>query len=94
MLDPLAVMDVGEAVMVDVAVLAAPGVNATTSLSVIATPPRVPVIVELPAVVEEVNVAVYVPFPLSVMEESDPEVVPSATVAPPAVRLFPFVSFS
>ena len=55
---PLAVIDVGEAVIVDVTRLAAPGVNATTSLSVIATPPMVPLMVELPAVIDEVNVAV------------------------------------
>ena len=55
---PLAVMDVGEAVMVEVATLAAPGVKATTSLSVMVTPPIVPVTVEFPAVVEDVKVAV------------------------------------
>ena len=57
-LDPLATIEVGEAVIVDVATLAAPGVKATTSLSVIATPPNVPVIVELTEVVDEVSVAV------------------------------------
>ncbi len=55
---PLARIEVGEAVMVEVATLAAPGGKATTSSSVIATPLKVPVIVELPEVVEEVNVAV------------------------------------
>ena len=48
----------GEAVIVDVATLAAPGVNAITSLSVIPIPLIVPVIVEFPEVVEEVKVAV------------------------------------
>ena len=57
-LDPLATIEVGEAVIVEVATLDAPGVNATTSLSVIATPPKVPVMLELPEVVDEVNVAV------------------------------------
>ena len=57
-LDPLAVIDVGEAVIVEVAILPAPGVKVTTSLSVMATPPMVPVIVEFPAVVEDVKVDV------------------------------------
>ena len=57
-LDPSATTDVGEAVMIDVAMLAAPGVKVTTSSSVRATPPTVPVMEEFPAIVEEVRVAV------------------------------------
>jgi hypothetical protein len=54
---PLAVIDEGEAVMVDVVALAVPATNATVSLSVMVTPLTVPVRVDVPAVVEEVNVA-------------------------------------
>jgi hypothetical protein len=55
---PFAVIDVGEAVMVEVNALAVPATNATVSLSVMVTPPTVPVMVDVPAVVEEVKVAV------------------------------------
>jgi hypothetical protein len=55
---PFAVIEVGEAVMVEVVALAVPGTNVTVSLSVIVTPPTVPVMVDVPAVVEEVKVAV------------------------------------
>jgi hypothetical protein len=56
-LEPFATIEVGDAVIWDVAVAAGPGVKVTTSLSVIAFPFRVPVIVALPAVVDEVRVA-------------------------------------
>ena len=91
---PLAVIDVGDAVIVEVVALAAPGTNATVSSSVIDVPPTVPVITELPAVVDEVRVAVYVPLPLSVTEESVPNVLLKVTVAPPVVRLLPLTSFN
>jgi len=91
---PFAVIDVGEAVIVDVAVDAVPTVNVTVASSVIALPFNVPVIVAVPATVDEVKVAVYVPLLLSVTEPSEPEVVESATVAPPLVTLFPFASFN
>jgi hypothetical protein len=55
---PFAVIDVGEAVMVEVTALAVPATNVTVSLSVMVTPPTVPVMVDVPAVVEEVKVAV------------------------------------
>lgn len=55
---PLAVIDAGEATIVEVATLAEPGAKVTTSLSVMATPPMVPVTVEFPAAVEDVKVAV------------------------------------
>ena len=53
-----AVIDEGDAVIVEVDALAVPGTNVTVSLSVMATPPTVPVMTELPAVVDEVSVAV------------------------------------
>jgi len=91
---PFAVMDVGEAVIVDVAVEAVPTVNVTVASSVIALPFSVPVIVAVPATVDDVKVAVYVPLLLSVTEPSVPDVVESATVAPPLVKLFPLASFN
>jgi len=93
-LAPFAVIDVGEAVMVDVAILAVPGLNVITSLSRMATLPTVPVMVEFPAVVEEVKVAVYVPFPLSVTVLRVPAVAANVTVAPPVVTLLPLASFN
>jgi hypothetical protein len=51
-------MDVGDAVIKEVVGLAVPGVKVTLSLSAMFTPATVPVIVEVPAVVEEVSVAV------------------------------------
>jgi hypothetical protein len=91
---PSATMLVGDAVIVDVAADAVPGVNSTVAVSVIATPLSVPVTVAVPAVVDDVNVAEYVPSPLSVTAPSVPASVASATVSPPAVRLLPFASFS
>jgi hypothetical protein len=55
---PSAVIFVGDAINVVCEALAAPGTNVTVSLSVMVTPPTVPVMVDVPAVVEEVNVAV------------------------------------
>ena len=57
-LTPFATIELEAAVIVDVAALAGPGVNATTSLSVIGDPFNVPVIVALPAVTDDVKVAV------------------------------------
>ena len=91
---PLAMIDEDEAVIKLVAVLAAPGTNATVSLSVIDVPLIFPVMVAVPAVVDEVSVAVYVPLPLSVILPMEPDVVVNVTVAPPVVRLFPFASLS
>ena len=91
---PLAVMDAAAAVIVEVAVDAGPGTKFTSSLSVIGLAFNVPVTVAVPAAVEEVRVAVYVPSPLFVTAESDPSVVLSATVPPLAVRLLPFASLS
>jgi hypothetical protein len=91
---PFAVMDEGEDEIKEVAPLADPGTKLTVSLSVIVTPPTVPVIVEVPVVVEEVRVAVYVPLLLSVIAEREPSVLLNVTVAPPVVRLLPFASLS
>ena len=77
-----------------VAVDAAPVVKSTVALSVMAEPPRVPVMVAVPAVVLEVSVAVYVPSLLSATAPSDPAVVLKATVPPEAVRLLLFASFN
>jgi hypothetical protein len=55
---PFAVIEVGDAVITEVVAFAAPGTNATLSLSVMDIPPTVPVMVDVPAVVAEVNVAV------------------------------------
>jgi hypothetical protein len=56
--DPSATIGVDAAVIRDVVASAAPGVNATVAVSVIATALTVPVIVAVPAVVPEVSVAV------------------------------------
>jgi hypothetical protein len=91
---PFAAIEVGTAVMVEGVAEAAPAVKVTVALSAIDAPFSVPVIVAVPAVVEDVSVAVYVPFPLSVTAERLPAVVASATVAPPLVRLFEPASLS
>jgi hypothetical protein len=74
--------------------VAVPGANSTVAVSVIATVFSVPVTVAVPAVVDDVNVAEYVPSRLSVTAPSVPASVTSATVSPPAVRLLPFASFN
>lgn len=94
MLDPFAVMDVGDAVIVDCAMLAAPTVNVTIASSVIEEPFNVPVIVPEPTDVGDVNTAVYVPFALSVTLPSVPAVVFRTTVPPLEVRLLLFASFN
>jgi hypothetical protein len=91
---PLAITDVGEAVIREVAALGDPGVKLTFSLSIIAIPPIVPETLDVPAVVEDVNVALYVPLLLSVTEDSVPSVFESIMVAPPLIKLFPFTSFN
>jgi hypothetical protein len=77
-----------------VAALAAPTLTVTVGLAVaMAPPPMVPVIVAVPAV-EVLSVAVYVPFRLSVTDESDPKVVASVTVPLVDVRLLPLASLA
>jgi hypothetical protein len=60
---PLAVIVDDDAEMVVMLFETAPGVNATVASSLIAFPPMVPVIVDVPTVVLDVSVAVYVPSP-------------------------------
>jgi hypothetical protein len=55
---PSATIEVGAAVIHEVVASAAPGVNVTVAVSVIATAFNVPVIVAVPVVVAEVSVAV------------------------------------
>ena len=55
---PLAVIEAAPAVMVEVAVEAGPGTKVTSSLSAIGLAFNVPVMVAVPAAVEEVKVAV------------------------------------
>jgi hypothetical protein len=91
---PSAVMVAGEAVIVEFATLAAPGVKVIASVSTIATPPIVPLIVLVPVVIEDVRIAVYVPLLLSTMLERVPNVLLRVKDAPPVVKLLPFISFS
>src|SRR5207237_998337 len=94
--------DVGEAVIVEVAPDAAPGVKVTDACAWIAlplltaAPPNVATKTPDPVEVGAVTVAVYVPFALSVTALIKP--VPAdlviVTVDPPVVRLFPFASFA
>jgi hypothetical protein len=84
-LDPLATIDVGLAVMVEVSREAGPGKNVTVAPSIIGGPLRVPVMVAVPAVVDEVSVAVYVPSVLSFTGDSTPRLVAKTTVSPPVV---------
>jgi hypothetical protein len=93
--DPFAVIDAGEAEIVEVEADTAPGENWTVGLPlVIAEPAIVPDTVAVPVVVELVNVAEYEPLPLSVTALSEPSVVESVTVPPVETRLFPFASFA
>ena len=55
---PLAVIEADDAEIVEVVALAEPGTKLTDSLSVMETPPTVPVIVDVPMVVPDVSVAV------------------------------------
>jgi hypothetical protein len=57
-------------------------------------PAMVPVMFTNPTVVEAVNVAMYVPLPLSVTLPTDPDVVLSITVPPLEVRLLLFASLA
>jgi hypothetical protein len=91
---PFAITDVGEAVIREVAALADPGIKITFSVSVIGTPATVPETLDVPAVVEDVNVALYVPLLLSVTEDSVPRVFESTMMAPPLIKLFPLTSFN
>jgi hypothetical protein len=87
-------IEVGEAAIVEVAAEGGPTMKFTAAELEMALPPRVPVIEAVSIVVEDVNVALYVPFPLSVTLDSIPALVARATAVPPLVRLFPFASLS
>jgi hypothetical protein len=84
---PSAAIVVGAAEIVDV--VGSAGEKVTTADVPIAAPFTVPVTVAVSVVVstDDVNVAVYVPSPLSVTPESVPRVVASTTASPPCVRL-------
>jgi hypothetical protein len=91
--DPSAVIEPGDAEIVDVAPDAAPGAKVTNaSPLVIALPSIVPLTSAVPDVVELVNVAVYVPSPISVTPVSEPAVELSVTASPPEVSSFPLAS--
>ncbi len=82
---PSAWIEVGLAVIVEVAPEAGPGGAApkvTVAVPPIGVPFRVPLTVPLPGLVGEVRVAVYVPSALSVTAERAPPVVERATVPP------------
>ena len=80
---------------------AAPGVNVTPEVCVIATAPTLPLTVYDPAAVDAVSISVYAPLPLSVAVQSVvhadgnvPPEVESLIELPPAVRSFPCESFA
>jgi hypothetical protein len=92
---PFAVIEAGEAEIVEVEADTAPAENWTVGLPlVIAEPAIVPDTVAVPEVVELVSVAEYEPLPLSVTALSEPLLVLRATAPPLEVRLFPFASFA
>jgi hypothetical protein len=86
--------DNGETVTWEVDTTGEPGIKCTIAVSVIPTPFNVPEIWASPTVFDDVNVAVYVPFPLSVTALILPALVLNVTVPPLVVRLFPVVSFN
>lgn len=95
MLVPSAVIEVGEAVIVEVAVLGIPlETKVTVSVSVIAVPLNVPDTTADAGDAEDVSVAVKVAFPLLVNDESVPAVVESTGVQGLVVKLFPAPSFN
>jgi hypothetical protein len=93
--DPFAVIEAGDAEIVEVEADTAPGENWTVGLPlVIVEPAIVPDTVAVPAVVELVSVAEYDPLLLLVTALRVPAVVASVTVEPPEVTLFRFASFA
>jgi hypothetical protein len=74
--------------------VAVPATKFTVAVPVNALPPKVPLTVDVPAVVADVNVAVYVPLLLSLTEPKVPNVGLKTTTPPEAVKLFPFESFN
>ena len=82
------------AVIVVVAAAAAPTLSATSASSVMAAPLMVPVMVAVPATTPAVNLAVYVPSPLSATAPNAPRVVARTTASPPPARLLPLASLA
>lgn len=74
--------------------VAEPATNDTEAVEVSALPASVPDTVAVPAVVDEVSVAEYVPLLLFVTADKVPRVVDSTTVPPETVRLLPNASLS
>ena len=91
---PFATIELEAAAIVDVAALAGPAIKVTVSVSTISVLPSFPVMAAVPTEVLEVNVAVYVPLPLSVTDDSEPRVVVNVGVQPLVVILFPSLSFN
>lgn len=94
LLEPSANIETGEAVINEVVASTGPGMKFTTALSMIAAAFTVPVAIAVPAEVDEVSVAVYVPSPLSVTDPREPRVVAKVTVSPPEVRLLLLASLN
>jgi hypothetical protein len=91
-LTPSAVMLVGDATIVASAADAAPGTNSTDAVAVASALLTVNDTTLVSAAVDDVNVAVYVPSPLSVSPEIVPAVGSNTIASPPVVRRFPFAS--
>ena len=85
-LTPSATMLTGTALIEEVAGSGSPSLKTTVAFSPIAVRFSVPVIVAVPAVVEDKSVAVYVPSLLSVTPLRLPTVVASSTASPPTDR--------
>ena len=68
--------------------------NVTVAVWPMALPAIVPLTVAVPAELDEIRTARYVPLWLSLTVESVPRVVASVTVPPEPVRLFPLESFA
>src|SRR6476469_2771398 len=91
---PFATTDAGADETVDWPAFTAPAVNVTGAVCAMLDPSSVAETVAVAATVEEVSVAVYVPFALSVTALSVPAAVASATVPPLTARLVAALFFS
>jgi hypothetical protein len=91
---PFAAIDDCDVEMVEVLALAFPRTNDTTALSIIGLAVIDPEMVAVVTAVDEVNVAVYVPFPLSVIGVSDPADVFKITASPPVESMLPLLSLA
>src|SRR5690349_12681129 len=86
---PLATTVPGDAETVDSAALTAPAVNDPVAAAAMLAPSSVAEIVAVPATVDDVSDAVYVPFALSVTAPSVPAVVDSAIAPALTARFVP-----